>query len=158
MATTHILVITLYSVALVWWASLAAVQWRRRDAWQFTPRWHGYGVPLFRAFFLLSLPVEYSRGQHQFDGGVFVIAGAATVGWLAVRTAYLARRPAPRAAAESVRYNLFVTANLLAFGLAMHSFVCLSVAVNISIPALVLRYHWLMAASTPPNEQPTEAS
>lgn len=132
-----------YALALAWWFVLAAIHRYRQDHWDFVPRWHGWGVPLFRAFFLVSLPIEYSSGDRPFDPTVFAIAATATVGWLAVRSAWLWHRRAPQPAAESVAYNLLVVANLIAFALAMHSFVCLAVMINISLPALWLRYRYL---------------
>lgn len=144
-------IIGFYLVALGWWMVLAAAASWRGDRWAFTPRWHAWAVPAFRAFLLLSLPVEYLRQNHAFDSRLFTLGAAGTLAWLAIRSVYLWRQPAPLPPSASVVYNLFVIVNLVAFAIAMHSFICLAVMIHISIPALWLRYRWLIATWPPPD-------
>lgn len=132
-------VLVLYGLVLPVWIALSAWAGRRAREWRFTPPWHRRAVPLFRAFFLLTLPFEYVLADRVFLPAVFVTATAATLGWLAWRAIYLLRAPPELPRADSVRYNAAYVANLLSFALACHSFVCLALLINISLPMLLIR-------------------
>jgi hypothetical protein len=128
-----------YVLVMPAWLAVSAWARRRATAWAFTPRWHRRAVPAFRAFFLLTLPLEFLLAERVFLPPVFIIGAVATLGWLAWRARFLARAPAVLPRAESVRYNLAYVANLGVFALACHSFVCLVVMLNVSVPLLLVR-------------------
>ena len=136
------MILALYAGVMPVWVALSVWLGCRSAAWQFTPRWHRWLVPAFRAFFLVTLPLEFILAQRDFVPVVFVIGALAALAWLVWRTAYLARAPACLPAEDSVRYNVAYIANLVALALACHSFVCLVVAINVSIPMLLVRERW----------------
>lgn len=123
------------------WIALSLWTVHRSTAWRFTPRWHGMLVPIFRLFFLATLPLETVLADRPFVAPVFIIGSTATVAWLLWRAWYLYRAPAVLPREDSVRYNTAYLANLIAFALACHSFVCLVVMINVSLPMLLVREH-----------------
>ena len=139
MTGSQILIVGFYAAVAPIWAALSAWSLGRTRTWAFTPNWHRRAVPAFRAFFLLTLPFEVVISERQFIPAVFAIAGLATVVWLGWRAWYLWTRPGPLPAHESVRYNTAYVAGLALFALACHSFVCLAVMLNVSVPLLLLR-------------------
>jgi len=152
-------ILVLYAGVMPIWIALSVWAARRSAAWRFTPRWHQRLVPLFRAFFLVTLPLEYAMAERAFVPAVFVIGTVATLGWLAWRATYLARAPASLPAEDSVRYNAAYIANLVALALACHSFVCLVVAINVSVAMLLVREHRARRlAQGPPDARATAAS
>jgi len=134
-------ILALYTGVMPIWIALSAWAARRSHAWRFTPAWHRRLVPLFRAFFLVTLPLEFAMADRVFVPAVFIIGTVATLAWLGWRAAYLARAPAALPAEDSVRYNAAYIANLVALALASHSFVCLVVAINVSVAMLLVREH-----------------
>ncbi len=150
MADGTLAVLGLYAVVLPVWLALSFWSSHRAGAWAFTPRWHRRAVPLFRAFFLVTLPLEFVLAERAFLAPVFVIAAGASLAWLAWRAAYLARAPARLPRADSVRYNGAYVANLAVFALACHSFVCLAVMINVSLPLLLVREHCARRAPASP--------
>lgn len=96
-------------------------------------------VPVFRLFFLVTLPLETVLADRPFITPVFVIGSLATIAWLLWRAWYLSRAPGVLPREDSVRYNTAYLANLIAFALASHSFVCLVVMINVSLSMLLVR-------------------
>jgi len=137
------LLLVFYALVIVPWVLLSALLWRRSKDWAFTPRWHGIGVPVFRVFLLGTLPLEQLLEDRPFVPAAFALGAAATAGWLLVRAHYVLTAPQPYPPEDSIAYNIGYIVNLIAFAIAMHSWVCLAVMINISLPALWLRYRWL---------------
>lgn len=135
-------ILTFYLAVMPLWVALSFQAGRRGAAWRFTPRWHSILVPVFRAFFLVSLPLELLLAERPFILPLFVIGALATVGWLVWRWIFLVRTPTVLPQDTSVHYNLGYLANLVAFALACHSFVCLVVMINVSVPMLLVRERW----------------
>jgi len=128
-----------YVVVAPLWGLLAL--WTRAHAgsWAFTPRWHRTAVPLVRALFVLTLPLEAMLAERTFIPSLFVLGTVATLFWLGWRFHYLSRAPRPLPRGDSVRYNMAYLANLLSFGLACHSFVCVVVALSVGMALLMVR-------------------
>lgn len=139
-------IVTLYVLIMPMWIILSVWAGRRSSAWAFTPRWHRLVVPAFRGFFLLSLPFENLFAERPFLLPVFVTGSLATLGWLGWRFIYLKQAPHTLPRGDSVAYNAGYIANLLAFALACHSFVCAAVMINVSIPMLLVREHYRRSA------------
>ncbi len=133
---------TLYVAVLPVWVGLSAWSAPRVRAWAFTPAWHRRVAPWFRAVFLISLPVEALLVEPAFRWPIFLIGAATTLYWLGWRLRYLIRAPYTLPAADSVRYNLVYLVNLVAFGLACHSYTCVTVLVNIGLAMLMVREHY----------------
>ena len=139
MTTEQAAILVLYAAVVPLWMTLSAWTIRRARNWAFTPSWHRRVVPAFRVFFIGTLPLEVFLAERPFILPVFAVGAAATLGWLAVRARYLLTAPRELPAADSVRYNLAYVANLATFALACHSFACLVVMLNVSIPLLLVR-------------------
>ncbi|WP_067562511.1 hypothetical protein [Halofilum ochraceum] len=135
----HGLIFGLYALVVPVWVALSFWTARRAEAWRFTPRWHGALVPVFRLFFLATLPFETLLADRPFIAPVFVIGSLATVTWLLWRFWYLYRAPDLLPRADSVQYNTAYLANLIALALACHSFVCVAIMINVSLPMLLVR-------------------
>lgn len=140
-------ILTLYALIMPVWVALSVWVGRRSSAWAFTPRWHRVLVPAFRLFFLVTLPLENLLAERRFMLPVFAIGAVATVGWLGWRWWYLARAPRSLPREDSVRYNTGYIANLVAFALACHSFVCVVVMINVSLPMLLVRERYARRAT-----------
>ncbi len=117
-------------------------------------------VPVFRLFFLATLPLEILLADRPFITPVFVIGAIATVGWLLWRAWYLYRAPVVLPREDSVRYNTAYLANLIAFALASHSFFCVVVMINISLPMLLVREYYgrRLTYGTDPGRYPHQST
>jgi len=114
--------------------------YRKGKNWSYTPLWHKRLVPLFRAFFLLSLPLETYMSHRDWINSVSILGGIGTVAWLIARFIYL-RRLKEWTPKSSIIYNTFYVANLICFGLLMNSFFCLAILIHASTLFLWVRIH-----------------
>ncbi len=133
------LLLATYGALLVIWS---LISWRLRplkQEWDFTPKWHVRLVPAFRTFFLLSLPMEIMLTDRNFIPALYCLGLVGCLIWLGVRGRFVERAAQPLSAFSSITYNVYYIANLICFGLLMHSFVCLSILINISAGFLFVR-------------------
>lgn len=129
----------LYGLFLPLWLALSAWTAARARGWAFTPRWHRAVVPCLRTLFLLSLPLEFVIADRVFLPPLFGLAGVATLGWLGWRLVYLVRAPRELPPDDSFRFNAAYLGGLITFALACHSYLCLAVMINVSLPLLLVR-------------------
>lgn len=85
MTTGQLTIVTFYAAVLPVWAALSAWCWHRATQWSYTPRWHRTLVPVFRAAFLLTMPLEMLIAARPFVLPVFVLGALGTIGWLGHR-------------------------------------------------------------------------
>lgn len=128
-----------YILAMILWILLALRIQDHVQKWHFTPEWHSRLVPILRALFLLSLPLEYILTRERFIPILYILGLIGTVTWMVIRSQFIQKEKKPFSANSSIQYNIFCTANLICFGLMMHAFICLSIFVNASLILLLIR-------------------
>lgn len=128
-----------YVVFILLWSIISLRLRSINQNWNFTPKWHRYLVPAFRIFFLASLPLEFILAKREFIPALYGLGFSGTLFWLARRGFMVFNNKQPLKTFESISYNVYYVANLICFGLLMHSFVCLSLLINVSTIFLLIR-------------------
>jgi hypothetical protein len=142
MSSEHTAILGLYFLVLPVWIALSIWTFRRSNEWTFTPKWHRRMVPALRVSFLATLPFEALLAERTFIPVLFVIGAAATMFWIGWRIRYLSHAPTTLPREDSVNYNIAYIINLMAFALALHSFVCVVIMANLSLFLLMIRLRY----------------